>query len=183
MGAATAGIRPGDLLLQINSQPLSGPADLQRALSELAGLQVPVEVWRDRGLKILEARIASLPAAGIRRLLCWHGMLIARTPRAYEEAWGRRPTCLPGVTVLSLLLGSPAAEEEGFRSNTWIAAVDGRQVGDLDDLRQPASSVQSNVAIATGRLPSLVVSLVDGDGLSYVRTLRPDSLFWPTVEL
>jgi hypothetical protein len=104
-------------------------------------------------------------------------MLIARTPRAYEEAWGRRPSCLPGVTVLSLLLGSPAAEEEGFRSNTWIAAVDGREVSDLDDLRVAPA------ATSGGRLPSLVISLMDGDGLSYVRTLRPDPLFWPTVEL
>jgi S1-C subfamily serine protease len=181
--AVVAGIRPGDLLLQINSEPLSGPADLQRALSQLAGLQVPVQVWRDRSLKVLEAQIASLPAAGIRRLLCWQGMLVARTPRAYEEAWGRRPKCLPGVTVLSLLLGSPAAEEEGFRSNTWISSIDGRDVSDLDDLRPLAVASSDTVATRAGRLPSLVVSIIDGDGLSYVRTLRPDPLFWPTVEL
>jgi hypothetical protein len=176
--AVNAGVRPGDLLLQVNSQPLSGPADLQRALTSLAGLDVPIEVWRDRGLKVLNARVASLPAAGIKHLLCWHGMLVARTPRAYEEAWGRRPSSLPGVTVLSLLLGSPAAEEEGFRSNTWIAAVDGHEIKDLDDLRRLPAPQQRE-----GRLSSLVVSLMDGDGLSYVRTLRPDPLFWPRVEL
>jgi S1-C subfamily serine protease len=41
--AIAAGIRPGDIVLRLNDEPLSGPADLQRALTDLAGKNVPVK--------------------------------------------------------------------------------------------------------------------------------------------
>merc|ERR1711972_163026 len=82
----------------------------------------------------VDVEVAALPADGIQRLLCWHGLICSRTPRAYQEVWGKRPGTSLGVTILSVLLGSPSGEEEGFRSNTRIAAVDGHPVDDLNDL-------------------------------------------------
>lgn len=184
--ASLANLRGGDLLLSAAGMPLLGPSDLQEALASHAGDSVPVEIWRGGAVVKIDVQVAGLPPDSIRRCLSWHGMMLAVTPRAYEEVWGRskpstssggRPSG-PGVTVLSVLLGSPAGEEDGFRSNTRLVAVDGRPIQDLDDLLatqapEPSSSPAKNV----------VVTLLDGDGQTYVRALRPDPIFWPAVEL
>merc|ERR1712087_836658 len=132
-GAATqAGLREGDLLLSVATHPLAGPADLQRALAPHAGALVAVNIWRGGSLHLLEVSVAALRADGITRCLCWHGMMCVCTPRAYEEVWGRRLGDSPGVTVLSVMLGSPSGEEEGFRSNVRVSTVDGHLVQSLD---------------------------------------------------
>lgn len=188
--ASQAGLREGDLLLSASEQPLSGPVDLQLALAPHAGNKIPLQVWRGHALHTFEVDVASLPADGVDRCLCWHGMMCMTTPRAYEEVWGKRQGEPRGVTVLSVLLGSPSGEEEGFRSNMRIAAVDGHPIRDLSDLWNHARGGNGSNGLAssgglTGRGPqaSVVVSLVDGDGFVYVRSLCPDPVFWPTVEL
>merc|ERR1712129_564161 len=124
--ASQAGLREGDLLLSASEQPLSGPVDLQLALAPHAGARIPLQVWRGHASLTFAVDVASLPADGVDRCLCWHGMMCMTTPRAYEEVWGKRLGEPRGVTVLSVLLGSPSGEEEGFRSNMRIAAVDGQ---------------------------------------------------------
>merc|ERR1712217_188467 len=165
--------------------PLAGPAGLWRALAPHAGVDVTVELWRGGSLHTLQVGVAALSADGITRCLCWHGMMCVCTPRAYEEVWGRRSEGSPGVTVLSVMLGSPSGEEEGFRSNVRVSAVDGRQVQSLDDLCHGEMARTKFDAIhgKSAQPSSIVVSFVDGDGHSYVRSLRPDSIFWPTVDL
>jgi len=181
--ASQAGFREGDLLLSASEQSLSGPIDLQLALAPHAGARIPVQVWRGHAVHTFEVDVASLPADGVDRCLCWHGMMCMMTPRAYEEVWGRRRGEPRGVTVLSVLLGSPSGEEEGFRSNMRVAAVDGQPIRHLGDLWNHAHD--GNGSSGLGREPqaSVVVSLVDGDGFVYVRSLCPDPVFWPTVEL
>lgn len=173
--AATSGLRPGDVLLSAGGHPLAGPGDLARVLASRFSKEVSVEIWREGRMQLLEAHVAALEPEGVTRVVCWHGLLCVRTPRAYVEAWGRRPALLPGVTVISVLLGSPGGEEEKFRSNTWIACADGHPVGDLDDLRTVDQAL-------TGDSRHVIVTLVDGNGLTCVRTLRPDPLFWPSME-
>ncbi|HEY8868775.1 MAG TPA: trypsin-like peptidase domain-containing protein [Candidatus Limnocylindrales bacterium] len=49
--AATAGIRPGDLILELDGHPIEGVADLQRLLDDtVVGRHVPLRIARDGGI-------------------------------------------------------------------------------------------------------------------------------------
>jgi serine protease Do len=47
--AAQAGLRPGDVLLQVNGRRVRTPEEAQRALEEAAGPEVRLRVWRREG--------------------------------------------------------------------------------------------------------------------------------------
>lgn len=139
-----------------------------------------MDAWRDgAALRVECAAVAALPAAGLRRAACWHGLLCIETTPACVAAWGRRPATPPGVVVAAVRAGSPA-DEEMCPDNVWLTAVCGRPVACIDDLRDPAGAADVTSA---GPLSSVAVTLVESTGPSLVKTLRPDHVFWPAFEL
>ena len=62
--AEAAGIKPGDVILSFNDREVGEMRKLPRIVAETpVGVDVPVEVWRDGGLKQVTARIGELEEA------------------------------------------------------------------------------------------------------------------------
>jgi S1-C subfamily serine protease len=60
--AALAGLRPEDLILDVDGHPVTGPSDLQRLMfSDSIGRRIVVRLWRDGGLRELEVTPVELP--------------------------------------------------------------------------------------------------------------------------
>lgn len=61
--AAQAGVQTGDVIMQIDEQPVSGPSDVADAIGGLpVGTQVELQVLRDGQLIMLPATLGSRPA-------------------------------------------------------------------------------------------------------------------------
>jgi S1-C subfamily serine protease len=62
--AADAGLRSGDIILEVDDHPIIDVADLQRLMvGEALGGPMQVRVWRDGGLRTLPVRPIELEAA------------------------------------------------------------------------------------------------------------------------
>jgi S1-C subfamily serine protease len=60
--AALAGLRPEDLILDVDGHPVTGPSDLQRLMfSDSIGRRIVVRLWRDGGLRELDVTPVELP--------------------------------------------------------------------------------------------------------------------------
>jgi serine protease Do len=60
--AAVAGLRPEDLILDVDGHPVTGPSDLQRLMfSDSIGRRIVVRLWRDGGLREIEVTPVELP--------------------------------------------------------------------------------------------------------------------------
>ncbi|MDX1532185.1 MAG: PDZ domain-containing protein, partial [Rhodothermales bacterium] len=62
--AAAAGLRPGDVVIALGDDPVTGIDDLHRLLTgERIGRPVPITVLRDRERRVLEVVPAGRPVA------------------------------------------------------------------------------------------------------------------------
>jgi serine protease Do len=93
---ANAGLRPGDILLELNGQALAGPEDLRRALARFApGNLALLKAWREGRERIVSAtlgeepearRAAHFPGFAVRPLTPEMGVVVAGVPRL-GPAW------------------------------------------------------------------------------------------------
>ena len=150
-GAAGAGVRPGDIVLAVDDTRIVRAVDLARAIAEEdPGSEVDLEVWRDGGKQVLQARIGSHEDA-------------IRTAAANDIA---TPSRL-GVTVRpltpeeqdesglhsGLLVGDAdgAAARAGIRPGDVILAINGTPVKDPDQLQRLLNDNQKQVALLVQR--------------------------------
>jgi serine protease Do len=62
--AARAGLRPGDIILEVDAHPIEDVADLQRLMvGEALGDPMRVLVWRDGDVSAISVEPAELEAA------------------------------------------------------------------------------------------------------------------------
>ena len=134
-----AGLRPGDVVLSFNGQPLDTMKDLPRIVADIdSGTEVRIEVWRDGGRETLTATIG---AQGQTRLAA------AMTPDGDDAKLGvmlapRGEPGKAGVTIAEVAPGSLAARN-GLRPGDVIVRAGSATVNGPDDV---AGAVRSAAA-------------------------------------
>ena len=136
--AALAGLHPGDIIAELDGQPVLDTEEFVR----LVGLcpcdsAVTATIYRDGPTHVLvklRARSKSHrgETADANARVRWQGMLIGAMPPYWDYA-GKRPAF--GVMVIGVdAKAAPAAQH--VKSGSVITAVEGRPIHDLSDLRR-----------------------------------------------
>ncbi|OLC15881.1 MAG: hypothetical protein AUH29_06725 [Candidatus Rokubacteria bacterium 13_1_40CM_69_27] len=133
--ADTAGLRPGDVIVELGGVPIREVPDLQRqAASAMPGQTVTITVVREHGRATVKVTAGEMPTdepvAGAEEDESWG---LAVEPLASDPA---RRLDLPfsrGVVVTDVVPGTPA-DKAGLRRGDVILDVKGRPVTDVQGL-------------------------------------------------
>ena len=137
--AHSAGLRPGDVILSFNGQPVDTMKDLPRIVAEIdSGTRVEIDVWRDGARTTLAATIGTQG----QELLA-----AATTPNGDGVKLGVKlaPRGEPGkagVTIAKVAPGSPAARN-GLRPGDVIVQAGSATVNGPDDVAGAVRSADS----------------------------------------
>lgn len=168
-GAPAEGLlREGDLLLEIGGERVASFRDVERASQADT---VAVRLVRDGELQDIDVLTRRLDGRGTDRALLWSGALLQEPHRALAAQHGIPPD---GVYVSLYFAGSPA-HHYGLRAPRRLMEVDGTPTPDLDAFRAAVGRREEGAFVR--------LLLVDLEGRVEVITLRPDPLYWPTLEL
>ena len=156
--AASAGLRPGDVILSFAAEPLDTMKDLPRIVAGVeSGTEVDIEIWRDGARESLSATIG---AQG-------QGATLAMAETANGDGTKLGVMLTPrgepgkaGVTIAEVAPGSPAARN-GLRPGDVIVQAGSSMVSNPDDV---AGAVR---AAASGDKPVLLL-VERGDDRRYV---------------
>ncbi len=149
--AARAKLQPGDVILSVNGQPVTGSSDLPPIVADLSpGASAKLEVWRNGGrrtvdVKVGESKDAVASASG--RGEAERGRLgIAVRPLTPDEL---RQVDVPGGLLVEDAQG-PAARA-GIQPGDVVLAVNGTQVTSADQLRELVAKSGEHVAVLVER--------------------------------
>jgi serine protease Do len=158
--AAKAGLKSGDLILEVDGRRVENPGDLARAVG-LAdpGRKTKLTVWRDRQQKTVEVVLAEAP--GERQISRLGFDVRPLTPELAREL-NRRST--EGVVVTRVEDGTAAAEA-GLRRGDVIVEVNRQPVKNLADFERATRDIKKG--------ERLTVRLERGDVALYV-AMVPD---------
>ncbi len=167
--AAAALLRPGDIVLAVDGQPVTRFRDVERAVA--AHDIVQVTVWRTDGEHTLAVKTAPLGGNELERVLLWAGATLQAPHRAISAQRGLEPS---GVYVAYYAFGSPASRY-GLVPGRRIIEVDGQPTPDLDSfIRQVSGRADRS---------SLRIRTVALNGAPELITLKLDRHYWPAYEL
>jgi serine protease Do len=148
---AAAGVKPGDVILAVNGEEISGATDLPPRIAAMKpGAKVRLTVWRDHARHDLEAQVAEAKektvasADGGQHPSGRLGLVVR--PLTPEE---QRETEVEGGAVVEDVTGP--AEKAGIRPGDVVVAVDGTPVKDVKHLRDLASKAKDHVALLVQR--------------------------------
>jgi serine protease Do len=168
--AATAGLQPGDILLEYDGKRMEGPEDLQRAVGLASpGGTARVKVWRDHSEKTLEVRVgetpdereARAPGRGPRTAL---GLQVR--PITPEIARQLNLRSSEGVIVSRVEESSPAAEA-GVQRGDVVREINRQRVRSLAEFERLTKDVKGGdrLTLLLQRGPmSLYVAFTAGTG-------------------
>jgi Do/DeqQ family serine protease len=138
---AVAGMRPGDVILTVGGQPVTGPEELAFRLSALGtGSTADVVYLRDGAewpAAVALAPPPQEPAPEVRRVNTGNslgGLRVARTNPALIEALGL-PLSAAGVVVLEV---ADYARRTGLRPGDILVAINGQPIGTTADVERIA---------------------------------------------
>ena len=149
--AAAAGLKPGDVILEVNGTPI----DRSGALSSRIGLASPgdkvtLKVWRDKSARVVEAKLGGVPAETEKTASAGTaegGKLgLALRPLTPEE---RRATKIDQGLVVEDTDG-PAARA-GIQAGDVVLAINGKPVTSLDQIRSVLDAKPKSVALLIER--------------------------------
>jgi len=188
LGGATAGIlQEGDILLAINGRPVVRFLDTELP-GAVEGQTVTLDVLRAGSVLSVSVEPAVLRSDGAERVVTWQGMQCVVTPRPIAER-GVLPKGVArageGVFCSATASGSPA-DTYWIGPEVWITGINGTPVHTLDDLLAldqalPADDWDAEAVDDDRRF--VRVTVVDMEGREQLETMRPDWLFFPTVDL
>ena len=162
-------LQPGDLLLAVDGQTVTGFRDVERAVAARATVQVTI--WRTDGEHTLTVQTAALSGNDIDRVVLWEGATLQASHRALSTQRGIEPS---GVYVAYFSYGSPASR---------YGLIPGRRIVEVDG--QPTPDLDSFLKLATGRADrtSLRIKTLAINGAPEMITLKLDRHYWPAYEL
>jgi len=165
--ADKAGIRPKDIIVSVNGNPVDSSRDLTRTIADIGvGAVAKIKVLRDGKTKTLKANIAKREDAKL---------LTKRTPKEHQDELGMRVADLTpemarrfnikageGIIVVGVASGSKA-EESGLRVGDLIKEVNHQPIGTVEDLNKVIDSVKDgepiNVFVRRANRGYLVVKI------------------------
>ena len=161
-------LRPGDIVLAIDGEPVSNLFRAERASQRP---QVTLSILR--AAQVLELRLSpsAIPTLGTRRLVSWGGALFQEPHGAIGFEQGVN---FPGVYIGGTAKGSPALWD-GLYRNRFVTAVDGQPVQDLDDF---IALISTKGQDEITRLSTIAMS-----GRRNIVAVQPEYNFWPTFEI
>ncbi len=152
--AAKGGLEDGDLIINLNGQPLENSRDLTRSISALPpGAKAKLKVLRDNKEKIVnvtlgkrdsEAALADNGATPGARgdAVADLGLRVAELDEELRAEY-RIPEDVDGVVVTGVRSGSAAAEA-GLRSGVVILQVDGDKIANAPDLAKKIDQAKND---------------------------------------
>jgi serine protease Do len=151
--AEKAGLRPGDVVLSLNGEPVERTGDLAAMIGPSEpGASVELEVMREGKRQTVTAVIAETPAAVASADAEKAGdgsparLGVAVRPLAPEE---RRAANLQGGLVVEDVTG--AAERAGIEPGDLILSVNGKPVATVDQLRAAIGGEDRRLAVLVQR--------------------------------
>jgi len=158
-----------DVVLEINGRRLETFRDL-----ELSVANEPIaklKVVRDGSTIDVEVETMPYDNSSTDRVVIWCGAVLQSPPFAIAAQRGQEQR---GVYVASRFHGSPCYMY-GLPTMCRIVAVDGNDVGSIDDLLRVVESKKDGENVRIRHL--------DLRGAASVTCVRVDSCYWPTAEL
>ena len=170
-------LKIGDIILEVNGLPVVRMADIHQ-LSRIESAQILV--LRNRQEILVNIETQCLPSELMSRIIFWAGAYLHETHDSvleqispeFEEIAEREGIVNIGqsVYISSIVAGSPASV--GLAQSNWILEVEGQKVRTMDDMLHVVSTLQDEREY-------LRVKMIAKNGIMSVRSVRPDSKFWP----
>jgi serine protease Do len=139
--AAKAGVRQGDVVVELDGRAVTRTEDLPRLVADLpAGRQVPIKVLREGKTLTLSATIARLEDRDSEAVAAKAdekaalGVTVASITPEVAQALSL-PAGTKGVVIRDVRNGSPAAEA-GLQAGDVIVQADRRPISSVEDLRE-----------------------------------------------
>jgi len=149
--AAEAGLKPGDVITQVNGKPIERAGDLSNRIGmDAPGNRVTLKVWRERserelGVKLAQADSKSLQAADAGGDA--HGQLgLAMRPMTRQE---RTERSLDHGLIVEEVSG-PAARA-GIQPGDVVLGIDGQAANSVDQVRSVVRGHPKSVALLVER--------------------------------
>ena len=147
--AEAAGLRPGDMIVSVNGQKVTGQSDLIRHVGQLQpGSQAVLDLLREGSPRQLPVRIGN--SADARESVSdWPGVYPiplddqARTRLQLGRA-------ITGVVVGSVNNGS-SGDQAGLRVGDVLTAIEGRRIGSISDFYSALSGSESGLELTVLR--------------------------------
>jgi serine protease Do len=148
--AAAAGLKPGDVITEVNGEPI----DRSGALSSRIGLASPgdkvkLTIWRDRKAQQVEAKLQGIPneAAQVADSGATQGgkLGLALRPLTPDE---RRQSKLEGLLVEN---ASGPAARAGINPGDVVLAINGKPVTSVEQVRSVIEGKPKSVALLIER--------------------------------
>jgi len=167
--AEAAGLRPGDVIIELNGTRIREVPELQRRVANVApGQSVAVRVMRDRAPQSLRVRVAEMPTdepvvatAGPGP----EGFGLQVEPLAPDSAERLGLPFAEGLLVVDVASGGPA-DRAGLRRGDVIREVDRQAVHDAPSLQRALA------AVPAGRSVLLWIHRAGGSGQSQYLVLE-----------
>ncbi len=149
--AAKAGIRPGDIIVKFNGQPIQEPSELGRQVSELKpGTEARLTLWREGKPQDVTVRLGTVEdqeqAAAVPTELAKSRLGLAVRPLLPQEP---RQADVAGGLVVERAAG--AAARAGIHPGDVVLAVNGHPVAEAGQLRDFASKADKRLALLVQR--------------------------------
>ena len=147
-GAATAGMRPGDIILALDRTEIARAVDLARAIAGRApGDTVDLEIWRDGAKQTLQARVGSREAV-VETASAARPQRLGVTVRPLTASERAESGLSTGLLVSDV--SGPAARA-GVQAGDVILAINGTPVKDPEQLQRLLMGEQQQIALLVQR--------------------------------
>ena len=150
--AAAAGLKPGDVITEVNGEPVVRSGVLSSLIGMSApGERVKLKVWRDKGERTIEARLggaeeAGKQAAAEQAATDGASLGLALRPLTNDE---KRAAKVSGGLVVENASG--AAARAGIAPGDVLLAINGRSVESVEQVRSVVSAKPKSVALLVQR--------------------------------
>lgn len=151
--AAKAGLRPGDVILSVNGQPIEHSGQLSAAISQLhPGARAELEIWRDRASHKLSVDIAELKEGRVARAGGEEGrhggarLGLSLRPLSPAE---KRAAGVDGGLVVEDVDGPALAAD--VKVGDVIIGANGQRVLSVEDLEAQLEKSRRSIALLVNR--------------------------------
>jgi len=155
--AERAGIKRGDILLEIDGKPIENTGQLRNRVAETpVGRKVKIKLLRDRKLEEIEATVEEQPEgsassgqtgapSAVPGHTAWSGLEVQEIGREARREF-EIPTETEGVVVIRVEPGS-AAQDAGIQRGDVISEVDRTPVKNLNEYNRAVSRLKKDEGV------------------------------------